>query len=267
VTSLQAVVFDWAGTTVDHGCVAPLRAFQRVFAANGVPVTPAQARAPMGLGKAEHLRAMLAMPEVARAWRSEHGRDWTEADFERLYREFMPLQLAVIEEYAGLVPQLLETIAALRARGLRIGATTGYFRAAAMSVVATARRQGYEPSISVCAEDVPAGRPAPWMMFRVMEALNVYPPAAVVKVGDTVPDVSEGLAAGTWCVGVVRTSSEVGCTLQEWDALPVAEREQRAAAARRKLLASGAHAVIDTLGELPALVAEFDARLQRGEKP
>ncbi len=264
---IRAVVFDWAGTTVDHGCVAPMQAFVRVFAAHGVTVTAAQARAPMGLGKREHLRTMLRMPEIAAAWRDRHGRDWTDADLDRLYHDFMPIQLDVLDEYAGLVPHVLEIAAWLRERGIRIGATTGYFREAAERVVAAAKRQGFEPDVSVCVDDVPAGRPAPWMMFRVMTALNVFPPATVVKIGDTAPDIGEALAAGTWGVGVVRTGSEVGCTAAEWEALPVAEQSQRVDIARRKLQAAGAHAVLDTLAELPALLADFDIRLQRGEKP
>ena len=150
----------------------------------------------MGLDKREHLRTMLLMPEVAAAWRDRHGRDWTDADLDRLYHDFMPIQLDVLDEYAGLVPHVRETAAWLRERGIRIGATTGYFRAAADRVVAAAKRQGFEPDVSVCVDDVPAGRPAPWMMFRVMTALNVFPPSAIVKVGDTVPDIGEGLRGG-----------------------------------------------------------------------
>jgi phosphonoacetaldehyde hydrolase len=221
----------------------------------------------MGLDKATHLRTMLAVPEITAAWRAAHGRDWTDADVARLYQQFMPLQLEVIEEHAGLVPHALEAATWLRERGIRIGATTGYFRAAAERVVTAARRQGFMPDVSVCIDDVSAGRPAPWMLFRVMEALGVYPPSAVVKIGDTVPDIGEGLSAGAWSVGVVQTGSEVGCTAAEWEALPLPERERRCAAARRKLLDAGAHAVIDTLVDLPGLIENLETRCERGEKP
>ena len=105
------------------------------------------------------------------------------------------------------------------------------------------------------------------MIFRIMEASRVYPAAAVVKVGDTVPDIGEGLSAGAWSVGVVRSSSEVGCTAQEWAALPPPEQHRRLASCRAKLLAAGAHAVVDTLAELPAVLDEFNVRIGRGEKP
>jgi phosphonoacetaldehyde hydrolase len=266
-TRIRLVIFDWAGTTVDHGSRAPLVAFVRLFAQRGVPITPEEARGPMGLDKKDHLRALLQLPEVARRWRERHGGDATEADVDDLYRRFMPLQLEVIDEHAEVVPELLDCVGVLRSRGLAVGATTGYFREAAQCVYRCAAAQGYRPDHCVCAEEVPAGRPAPWMIFRIMEALGVFPPATVVKVGDTVPDIHEGLAAGAWSVGVVRSSSEVGCTAPEWAALPPPEQHRRWASCRAKLLAAGAHAVVDTLAGLPAVVDEIGARIGRGERP
>lgn len=261
---IRMVVFDWAGTAIDHGSVAPVAAFVEVFARAGVAVGATEVRGPMGLHKKDHIRVMLSVPDVAERFRRVHGRSWTEADVDELYRQFMPLQLDVMEAHSHLVPGLLECVAELRRLGMKIGATTGYFREAADRVTAAAARQGYTPDCCVCADDVPAGRPAPWMLFRIMQTLGIYPPSTVVKVGDTVPDIEEGLAAGCWSVGVVRSSSEVGCTAAELEALPAEERRLRLSAARSKLLAAGAHAVIDSLAELPALIQGLTARLHVG---
>jgi phosphonoacetaldehyde hydrolase len=261
------VIFDWAGTTVDHGSRAPLLPFIRAFAGRGVEITPEEARSPMGLHKKDHLRALLQLPGVSRRWRERHGSDATENDMDDLYSHFMRLQLDIIDEFGRLVPGLLDLVGVLRSRGIAIGASTGYFRAAAERVYRAAAAQGYRPDHCVCAEEVPAGRPAPWMIFRIMEALGLFPPAVVVKVGDTVPDIEEGLAAGAWSVGVLRSSSEVGCNEEEWDALPLAEQVRRLATCREKLLAAGAHAVVETLTELPAVLNDLDARLECGEKP
>jgi phosphonoacetaldehyde hydrolase len=266
-TRIRLVIFDWAGTAVDHGSRAPLMPFVRAFAARGVEVTSEEARGPMGLSKKDHLRSLLRLPAVARRWRERHGGDATEEDVDELYHRFRPLQLEVIDEFAGVVPELLDCVGVLRSRGVAVGATTGFFREAAERVYRRAAAQGYRPDHCVCAEEVPAGRPAPWMVFRTMEALGVFPPAGVVKVGDTVPDIGEGLAAGAWSVGVVRSSSECGCTAQEWAELPPPEQHRRAASCRAKLLAAGAHAVVDTLAELPGVLDEFNTRLGRGEKP
>jgi len=221
----------------------------------------------MGLHKRDHIRALLEMPAVARRFRAAIGRDSNEQDVERLYREFIPLQLGVIADYSRLVPGLLGCVAALHERGISIGATTGYFREAAERVYAEARPQGYIPDCCLCAEDVPQGRPAPWMIFRIMEALRIYPPSVVVKVGDTVPDIEEGRNAGVWSVGVTPTSNEVGCLEEEFAALPPEVQRLKLAAAQRKLEAAGAHAVIRSLAEIPALILTLQARLNLGERP
>lgn len=257
-TKIRLVVLDWAGTTIDHGSRAPTMPFVRAFAARGVEVTPTEARGPMGVHKKDHIRALLQLPSVADRWRARHGSDATEADVAELFERFVPLQMEVIGDFTTLVPGVLDCVQHLRRRGIRIGATTGYFRAAAERVYAAAAGQGYEPDCCFCAEDVPAGRPAPWMIFRIMEALDIYPPTSVVKVGDTIPDIEEGRAAGAWSIGVMRSSSDVGCTEAEWNLLPTSEQATRIGACREKLLAAGAHAVMETLDELPALVDEIE---------
>ena len=261
---IKLVVFDWAGTTVDHGCFAPVAAFIRAFARHGIDLTPGQARGPMGLAKKDHVRALTWLPEVRDQWRRVHGRDCTEADVEALYRRFVPLQEETVADFSRLVPGLLSCVARLRAEGVRVGTTTGYCRSVAERVWAAAREQGYEPDHNVCSDDVPAGRPAPWMIFRNLEALGVYPPAAVVKVGDTAPDVEEGRNAGAWAVGVTRTGTEVGCTEEGFADLPERERQERLAAARRKLRAAGAHWVIESVAELPDLLPQIARQARFG---
>jgi phosphonoacetaldehyde hydrolase len=262
--NIRLVVFDWAGTTIDHGSLAPVAPFVRAFASRGVAVTSDEARGPMGLHKRDHIRALLHAPAIANRWRERHQREASDVDIGQLYEAFMQLQMEVLGEYTQLVPGALACVDELRSRGIRIGATTGYFRAAAERVYAAAAAQGYRPDCCLCAEDVRAGRPAPWMIFRIMEALDVYPPVSVLKVGDTVPDIEEGRAAGAWSVGVLQTGSEVGCTEAEWRVLPAAEQRRRLETARSKLLAAGAHAVIETLAELPALISRFGSGTPTG---
>jgi phosphonoacetaldehyde hydrolase len=253
------VVFDWAGTVVDFGSRAPVAAFVQTFAARGVVLTEAEARGPMGLPKRDHLRALLSLPAVRQRWRQAHGHDPTEADLATLYDEFLPAQLAVLGRHNDLVPGALDCLHRLRQQGVRIGVTTGYFREAALRVREAAARQGFVAEHLACPEDVAAGRPAPWMIYRLMEALDVFPPSAVVKVGDTVADVEEGRNAGVWSVGVTRSSSEVGLGEEELNALPAPQRHDLLSRAAQKLRGAGAHAVIETLAELPELLAKLSS--------
>jgi phosphonoacetaldehyde hydrolase len=265
--TVRLVVFDWAGTLIDFGCRAPTGAFVEAFATRGIAVTLAEARGPMGLHKKAHIREMLRTPSVGAKWRVEHGRDWTDADVQALYARVTPAQLLAIEPHGGLVPGALEAAAELRKSGIRVGGTTGYFREAAARCHAVAARQGLVTDCNVCADDVPAGRPAPWMVFRVMEALGVFPPTVVVKVGDTVADIDEGRNAGAWSVGVTDTGNEMGLSEDDFAALPTLERDERRAAVRAKLFEAGAHAVIGSVRDVPQLVEEFSRRLCRGERP
>ncbi len=265
--AIRLVVLDWAGTTIDFGCLAPAGAFVAAFATRGVAVTPAEARGPMGLHKKDHLRAMLRQPALAARWKAAVGHDWTEADVEELYRDVTPRQVEAAARYGTLIPGVVEVVAALRSRGVKVAATTGYFREAAAVVQEAARRQGYVPDFAIGADDVSAGRPAPWMIFRCMEALGVYPPAAVVKVGDTVVDIEDGRNAGCWSVGVVDSSNEMGLSEAEFRELPAAELDRRREAIRRRFLESGAHAVLTELRELPAFVDSLAERMRNGERP
>ena len=265
---VKLVILDWAGTTVDYGCYAPMVVFVEVFKRRGVAISVAQARQPMGMAKKDHIRAISEIPEVAAEWQRVHGASCVEADVTRMFEEdFRPLQVACIGRYAGLIPGTLEAVGALRAKGIAIGTTTGYFTEAAEVNVVEAKKQGYAPDANVCASDVPAGRPAPWMVLRNMEATGVFPSEAVVKVGDTLLDIGEGLNAGTWTVGLSRTGNEVGLTAEELAALPDEERRSRIARAEQRLKAAGAHSVVESIADVPGAVEEIERRLRDGERP
>jgi len=265
---VKALITDLAGTVVDYGSCAPAGAFVDLFGRHGVAVTQAQAREPMGLEKQDHIRVLAAMPAVASQWKAAHGGSpCSENDIESLYREFIPLQLQVLPGYSALIPGVPEAMEALRKRGIRIAATTGYNREMMATVLEAAARQGFVPDTAVCASDVAGGRPAPWMIFRCLEALGVYPPEAAVKIGDTVPDMEDGLNAGVWTIGVTRTGNMLGLSEAEVRALGPEERNDRLASAGRRLLRSGAHFVIESFADCVPVIEEIDRRLLRRERP
>jgi phosphonoacetaldehyde hydrolase len=259
--TIQLVVLDWAGTTVDFGCFAPVASFARALERHGIKPTDEQVRQPMGLAKLDHLRSLLAIPELSEQWQTRHGRPWNDADAERIYvDDYIPLQMEAIAGHDRLVPGLLAVVEAIRGRNLKIATTTGYFREAARLVFDSASRQGYARDLDVLPDEVTAGRPAPWMIFRAMEALGVYPPSSVVKVGDTPADIAEGVNAGVWSVGVIASSSEVGLSEVGWKSLSDRDRRAYVESTRSKFEQAGAHATIETLAELPGLIADLERR-------
>jgi len=264
---VKAVVFDWAGTTVDYGCLAPAAVFIDVFALRGIDVTLEQARGPMGLMKRDHIRLITAMPAVAAQWQAVFGRPCDLADIEALYVDFIPRQLAILADFAQPIPGAVQAVNALRARGVKTGSTTGYNQAMMEVLAPEAQKRGFAPDAWVSSSEVPAGRPAPWMIFQNAQRLGTYPLEAIVKVGDTVPDIDEGLNAGVWTVGVTLTGNEVGLAEAEVQALSPVDHDAREHVARQRLARAGAHYVVAGVWELEAVIDAINARLAQGERP
>lgn len=254
----KAAVFDWAGTTIDFGSFAPMGVFVKAFERFGIRATVEQARAPMGSAKWDHIRAMMDDPDIAAQWEKTHGSAPTDADVDRVYEVFVPMNEEVVADYATLVPGTLEMVENLRGRGMKIGSTTGYTRSIMDRVLPKAAEQGYEPDNLVCSDDLPEGRPGPLGMYKCFIDLVVYPPDAVVKVDDTAPGIKEGVAAGCLTVGVALSGNAVGKTPEELQAMnpDAVDRMRQAAAA--DLRAAGAHHVIDTVADLPALLDRLE---------
>lgn len=264
---VQAVILDWAGTAVDHGCRGPVAVFSRAFERHGITPEVAEVRAPMGCEKREHVRAMLAMPRLAELWRAKHDHEPDEAATDAVFATVQELMPETLADYATPVPGCVEAIAALRARGVRIGSCTGYSRDMMVRLMPRAEAAGYKPDAVVTADETPQGRPWPWMCYLNCMRLGVHPPEAVVKVGDTLADVEEGVNAGHWSVGVTRTSNALGLTAEEAAALPPDELGRREEELARAFREAGAHHVISSIADLPALVDVINARLSRGERP
>lgn len=258
MTRFKAVVFDWAGTTIDFGSFAPMGVFVEAFRRFGLEATIAEARAPMGAPKRDHIRAMLTAPRLSAEWERVHGAAPTESDIDRIYEVFVPMNEEVVAQYAQLVPGTREAVDTLRARALRIGSTTGYTRSIMERVFPVAAAQGYAPDCCVCADDLPEGRPGPLQMYQCFIDLCVYPPGTVVKVDDTEPGIAEGLSAGCLTVGVALSGNHVGRTPAELAAMAPAEVARLRDAAAASLRAAGAHHVIDTVADLPALLERLD---------
>lgn len=264
---LRAVLFDWAGTTIDHGSRAPAAVFLEIFRRQGVDITEAEAREPMGRAKRDHIAAVAFAPRVSEAWRAAHGRPPTGADVDRMYAEFLPLQLEALGRHADVIPGVAEMVAACQRRGLKIGSTTGYTRALMDVLIPLARAGGYEPEATITADDVPEGRPAPWMNFRAAERLGVFPMAAIVAVDDTPVGIQAGLHAGMWTVAVTRTGNALGLSAADVAALPPAELRDRLDDIRTGFTTLGAHYTLESAADLLSVLDDIDARLARGEKP
>ncbi len=264
---IQVVVFDWAGTMIDFGSRAPVVALLEAFAEAGIAITQAEARIDMGRAKRDHVRALLALPRIAALWQAKMGTASTEADVDRLHDAVEPKMRAAARDCAQLIPGAADLVADLRARGVKIGSTTGYTRPMMADILPLAADQGYAPDAVVCAGETVAGRPSPLMMWKALVELGAWPARACVKVDDAAVGIGEGLEVGAWTVGLSASGNGVGLAPEALAGLPPAERAERVETAARALREAGAHYVIESVADLAPVLAEIGGRITRGERP
>lgn len=252
---IKAVIFDWAGTTVDYGCMAPVQAFVEVFKQYGIEPTMQEVREPMGMLKIDHIRTMLKMERISGLWKEKYGKEPGEEEAQALYKIFEEKLLSILHLYSDPKPGVVEVVNRLRRNGIRIGSTTGYNDKMMEIVVPAAKEKGYEPDVWFSPDSTgQKGRPWPYMIFRNMEALEIKKVRRVLKVGDTVSDIKEGRNAGVWSAGIVIGSSEMGVTEAEFEALSDEEKERKCREVAGRFLDAGADKVFYTIEDLEAFL-------------
>lgn len=266
---VKAVILDWSGTTADAYVVAPAVVFVDVFKKHGVEISMAEARGPMGLRKDLHIKALTEVPEIRERWTSIHGSEPGQEEVDKMFADFVPMQLDCLRRYTGLLPGVAEVTQRLQDRGIKLGSTTGFTRAMVDILEEEAAKQGYKPDASVAGDEVEHGaRPGPFMVYRNLDLLGVYPIQSVVKVDDTTSGVGEALNAGCWGVGVARYSNYMDVdTPEQGEQLSPDEVERRVEHTRDILRKTGAHYVIDSITEIEPVIEDINSRLARGEKP
>lgn len=241
----DGIIFDWAGTTVDYGCFAPVKAFIEAFEQYGITPTLEEVRKPMGMLKIDHVRTMLSMDRISGLWEEKQGRKWTEEDVQKVYELSESKILEIVHNYAEPKPYVMETVNKLREMGLKIGSTTGYTDEMMALVVPKAAELGYAPDCWFSPDSTnKKGRPYPYMIFRNMEKLELKDVSRVMKVGDTVADILEGKNAGLVTVGILEGSSVMGLTQEEYEALTPEAREAADKKAEQTYLETGADYVV-----------------------
>ncbi|WP_420130306.1 phosphonatase-like hydrolase [Longimicrobium sp.] len=193
VRDVELVVLDMAGTTVHDGGEVPA-AFRAALAAHGVAVTDEELAGVRGASKHEVIRTLV----------TRHQPDALPSLVDEVYDEF---RAALAERYrAGVraVEGVEDAFDWLRRRDVRIALNTGFDRSIAELLLdALGWRDGVVEAV-VCGDEVPRGRPAPYLIFRAMEAAGATSVHRVVNVGDTELDLRAGWnAAVGWNVGVL----------------------------------------------------------------
>ena len=290
MNKLKAVILDWAGTTLDYGCMAPMVVFREVYQQNGVPITEEEARVPMGAHKRDHIQKIGQIPSVAERWKEVHGQEQTEKDIDEMFEAFQPMQLGCLKNYSTLIPGTIETVAYCINKGMKIGSTTGYTGEMMDVLLKEAMRQYYFPDCSVTSTgdvsllnkimifktpdpyykfkvNFPGGRPKPWMCATNAMFLDAYPPHTCVKIDDTIPGIEEGVNAGMWTIGLAKSGNEIGKPLEEVEKMDKMELESKLDDIYHRMYNAGADWVVDSIAEVPPVLDEINNMIVNGQKP
>lgn len=190
----RLAVFDIAGTTVaDPGFVA--EAFVGAMQANGHRMDAEQVRPLMGYPKPQAIARLL-------------GERADPAQVAHIHADFVQRMLDRYRHGDGIepLPGAEALFGTLRACGVQVGLNTGFSRDIADAIL---QRLGWTSRIDalVASDEVPQGRPAPYMIRRLMAACDVTHADQVVKIGDTEVDIAEGRNAEAGLIVAVTTGA------------------------------------------------------------
>lgn len=207
---IELVVFDMAGTTIEDGGQV-LDAFAVALRKQQISVTAADLQSWRGASKHEVLRAFVERQFGPNALDYDWRVDQAYTDFRRA------LEASYARAGARAVQGAEQTFGWLKERGIKIALTTGFYRQVTDVILASVGWEAGTIDASICSDDVTQGRPAPYMIFRAMEATGVTNVRKVAKIGDTLLDLLAGQNAGAGMLVGVLSGSGTRQTLQDVD--------------------------------------------------
>jgi phosphonatase-like hydrolase len=185
---IRMVVFDMAGTTVDENNIV-YKTLQQVINAAGFDFSLEQVLTE-GAGK-EKLVAIKDILSLA-------GSQPDDSLANKIYASFTN-DLAIAYDRFELKPQpgAEELFKILKGKDILVVLNTGYNQATADSIL---QKLGWEIGLQidelVTASNVTNNRPDPDMILLAMKEFRITDAKEVVKVGDSIIDIEEGINAG-----------------------------------------------------------------------
>jgi phosphonatase-like hydrolase len=192
---IALVAVDIAGTSIDEGGAVYVALRKAVEHHTGKPIPDDEFDRWKGAGKREAITALLGPARVDEIDAVE-GKfvDW----LLDAYRSVPPVPL----------PGIVDAFSVLRDNGVKIALQTGYSRVVAGPLLdQVGWRIGRDFDALITSDQVPASRPAPYLIFRAMEAVGVHSVSEVLVAGDTPNDLRAGANAGARYVAGVLTGA------------------------------------------------------------
>lgn len=269
-TKLRLAVLDGSGTLVDPGVYAPSVVFQDVFKEFKVPISMAEAREPMGREKKHHIHMITTDPSVKERWKNVYDRYPTSSDVDNMYELFKPMQLIALEKYGGVITGTLEALHTLKKRDLLLGFSTGFNREMVNKILELNPELSTLLDTTITADELPRGRPAPYMVYKNMIDMDVMNPYEVVKIDDTEMGIHEGNYAKCWTIAVSKYSNLMAMTEEEvieFERTDPEGFEEKHYEVKTKLKDAGAHFVVDDITKVPNIILTINDLLKKSHTP
>jgi len=264
---IKAIILDWAGTSVDYGSKAPTQAFKNVFKEFGIDVSDEIIRKYMGLHKKFHTESILNEPSISKLWTTTHGRIPNQADVDLIFSNLGPAMDKAVQEFSDPIDGVIEFMEIMQKDGVKFGSTTGYVREMMNILIPQAESKGLKFDSVVTPDEVPQGRPLPFMIYKNAINLATYPLWKMVKIGDTIADIEEGLNAGMWVIGITKTGNEMGLGKEELLNTDPKLIEEKEALITEKFINAGAHYVASSVADCYEIIEEINHRIKINDIP
>jgi phosphonoacetaldehyde hydrolase len=265
--NIKGIVMDWAGTSVDYGSIAPTQAFIDVFAEFNIDISAEIVRKYMGIHKKDHLRKILSEENVTRLWFENYGEEPNEDNVDEIFDRLGPAMNKSVSEFSDPIPGVLEFIEHYRNKGVKFGSCTGYVTDMMKILLPEAEAKGLKFDSVVSPDEVGAGRPYPFMIYKNAINMQTFPLWQMVKIGDTIADIEEGLNAGMWVIGITKTGNEMGLSQDEVENTGNDVILERITQIEKKFREAGANYVAVSVDDCYDIIDEIDFRISKGEKP
>lgn len=257
---IRAVIFDWAGTTIDYGNQAPVLAIRKAFQQFGLQVGRRQLYQSNGVDPLTRIQQLLSADDLKQAWYIKHPDIDVKAGAIEIYKWFNRDLIETLPQVAKVKAGIPTLISYLRTQDIRFATTSVYTAPMLSQVLPLASEQGFDPQINITAEDVEGvSRPCPDMLNLAIDKLRIRDCHSVIQVGDTPADILAGQAAGVTTVGIIEGSSLIGLSEEEFSHLPFAKRNSLNNEAAAKLQRAGADYIVQNAKDLMRLIKELDS--------
>ena len=264
--NIMGFIFDWAGTTIDYGSLTPIYAMKRAFKQFDIELSTETIRKFMGLHKLVHIQSILKEETIKNQWESTTNLSLTSLSNEIFEKLLVATKEEAIERTKP-IDGVIDFMNKYRHYGIKFGSTTGYTREMMNDIIPLATERGILFDSVVTPDEVPFGRPYPWMIYKNAINIETYPLWKMIKIGDTIADIQEGINAGMWIIALTKCGNEVGYDENEINTIDDNIIAKKIEDATIKFKEEGAHYVADSLSDTYDIINEIEEKIGYGIMP